>query len=87
MPQNHALKEAAEDVRLTLYPEYITEVVQPFRKKMPVWNDEAPVPEPLCAMAFVFSGDVAQFQIPEPACSFLVFLGRGLPNSRQRTAE
>ena len=32
LPDNHALKEPAEDVKLTLYPEYVTHSVQPFHK-------------------------------------------------------
>ena len=32
LSDSHSLKEPAEDVKLTLYPEYVTDSVQPFRK-------------------------------------------------------
>ena len=87
LPQHHTLKEAAEDVKLTLYPEYIAEVVQPFSKRVSVWIDEAPVLEPLCAMGFVCSGELAQYQISEPVCPSPVFPWEGFGTLREAHAR
>ena len=74
LPAGHALKEPAEDVKLTLFPEYAFETVQPFRSKQPVWDDEAPALEPLIALAFVCTGCMVSFAILEPPCADAVFL-------------
>ena len=56
LAEDHILKEPAEDVKLTLYPEFVFETVQPFLCRQPVWEDSAPALAPLSAMGFVCTG-------------------------------
>ena len=66
LPDTHVLKEPAEDVKLTLYPEFVLETVQPFRSRQHLWTDEPPALPPLSAMGFVCTERVVCFSIPKP---------------------
>ena len=86
-PDSHSLKEPAEDVKLTLYPEYVTDSVQPFRKSRDLWHDEPPVLNPLTCIPFVCSGEPAFFSIPPPCSPLPVFPWQGFYTLKEARAR
>ena len=87
LPQDHCLKEPAEDVRLTLFPEYVANTVQPAKQRQQAWHDELPKFRSLPPLSFACSGEPTSFHIPKRHQPLLVLPWKGFGTLRAAQAR